>query len=420
MDIIKQLEQRISSEFILKPSMKFECKKLAEMLEDISGYFEEGEESFFLAGGAITSTITGKEVNDLDIYPKTAKAALTLIEYAEDKYIKSATEKSLYVSIEDEYDVNIILLDVFPTAEAIFKSFDFTIVMAAYDNDTEEILMHKNYLLDLAARRLQFNSNTAFPLMSLFRANKYCDRGFKISKFQYSRIALRTAQLNINSYEELEKHLGGMYGLKIKGIFGDTPFDLDNVIEVLNTVSLDAKRSDSEKDFNKTKDLLWDKFFKLAYADVSFYKHGKVILIHVSGEEFKLFNGEVPADLVCKDLPEEAYMVLYKNVKPVGDKFVSFHDNDFEYKLGNIIIPKAGYNKTLYFSTKKDLHRASYSSESTKVILKAKVFVSDYHSGEGKEIRVKACEPLEFSEPIIKSKDSKAYEGVDLFDFFKD
>lgn len=38
---------------------------------------------FFIAGGSIVSTIIGTDVNDIDIYPKTVRAAKAIAEWAD-------------------------------------------------------------------------------------------------------------------------------------------------------------------------------------------------------------------------------------------------------------------------------------------------------------------------------------------------
>ena len=202
-----------------------------------------------LAGGAITSLFTGKEVNDLDIY-LTSKEGLSQVfanvyVVSEDKYlnkfdmiVKFATERSmLCIDKHNQQKVQLIHYKIHENVQSVFDSFDFEHVMGAFDFATEEFVLHENFLKSNAQRSIQFNPATDFPIYSLMRVSKYRERGYSISKAQMLRVAFTIANKQYDSWEKVKSEVSGLYGVAPDDLFDEAkPFSLEEVVLQLDKV----------------------------------------------------------------------------------------------------------------------------------------------------------------------------------------
>ena len=224
-----------------------------------------------LVGGALTSILTKKDINDFDIYFKDQdsfvlslmdvrgiKDNLPLEEYPEDveinqQYLESYdfhylchTEKSVTFKPKlSEVVFQFIHQNFYNSVEEVFNDFDFTINMIGYDFEIDEVVVHPEAMLHLAQRILVSNSGTKYPLISVLRVNKYQERGYKISKKEMVKLLLAVSKLDFNSYEDVGKHIGGLYGtLNVAEVFDTTKeFSIDEVIEQLSELDFDALNS---------------------------------------------------------------------------------------------------------------------------------------------------------------------------------
>lgn len=129
--------------------------------------------TYWIAGGAIASRITGEKINDYDIFTPDPTGLI--------EKLKNGVG---YVSFENDTVANFIIdgnkIQVVKryspnTPEDIFSTFDFTIVCGAYDGTT--FYCHDRFWRDIANRRLVINILT-FPLRTLERIAKYAKRGY--------------------------------------------------------------------------------------------------------------------------------------------------------------------------------------------------------------------------------------------------
>jgi len=203
---------------------------LTKEVEKIKASFDAFEGSF-LAGGAITSIISGKPVNDWDVYFKSEKAFRQAVEDAYDNgyWCISITTRALTFKYQDEV-IQFMFFRWFETAQEIFDSFDFTVCMGAYDADTKELTLHPRFMPDLAAKALVFNHNTSYPLASGLRVRKYYEREYSISKTELLKVIMAINQKKIETWEDYEEQVGGMYGESI-ATDKKVPFSLDAVVK---------------------------------------------------------------------------------------------------------------------------------------------------------------------------------------------
>ena len=208
--------------------------KQIKKLKPVSG------SGYYIAGGVLTSTFTNSPVNDIDIYPKTWDDMESIIEELfQDYHCLNVTDKSITFREgrfgshnEDAQIVQVVCFDIFETPEKIFKDFDFTICMAAYDTDTDKIHMHEDFLIDCSRRILNYNEDTKFPFVSMSRAEKYKDRGYTIYNGTHLKMMMNCQNADISTWEKFVEQIGGYYGLTAK-IPRNVECTQENVFKVL-------------------------------------------------------------------------------------------------------------------------------------------------------------------------------------------
>jgi hypothetical protein len=198
----------------------------------------------FLAGGALTSLFTNKDVNDLDVYFPNEKAFTLFIRHLYGKYtennffrhyrqdgILSAsncrvnfyTKKAIMCwqggGVEH---LQLICARWYTSATDIFNTFDFTINMAAFNFKDETLEMHEDFLKHNSQRYLYVNTETSYPIVSALRVKKYENRGYKIPKAQFLKLMFAVNQKDYQSWEDAKEEVGGLYGVPVEHIFDTT------------------------------------------------------------------------------------------------------------------------------------------------------------------------------------------------------
>jgi len=181
----------------------------------------------FIAGGALTSSFTGLEIKDVDMYFKSKEDFIEGIEAAYDDglWCLAATDRAVTFATHNKI-IQLMHFDFFQTAEDIFAAFDFTVCMAAYDMDNGSFVFHDDFMKHAAQRFLRFHSGTRYPFGSLMRILKYQQRGYTIGKGDLLRIGLCCNQVPLNSWDDLATAIGGQYGEKAK-IDESAPFSME-------------------------------------------------------------------------------------------------------------------------------------------------------------------------------------------------
>jgi hypothetical protein len=204
-------------------------KELDQIKQAASHFMPKGA---LIAGGALTSAFTGMSINDVDFYFKTKEDFIEAVAQAYDErmWCVAATDRAI-TFVDRTSIIQLMHFDFFPTAEAVFDAFDYTVVMAAYDIDKEDFVFHEDFFKHAAQRFLRFHSGTRYPYGSLMRVIKYQDRGYKIGKSDLLRIGLACQKVEMNSWEDLAKAIGGQYGEKAN-IESDKPFSIDAALNL--------------------------------------------------------------------------------------------------------------------------------------------------------------------------------------------
>ena len=215
----------------------------------------------FIAGGAITSIFSGKEINDVDIYFRNYESLLLVLRklFATDDHedltnifsskilnnddvspfsliYTNHTKKSILFT-KDDLKVQLIYFKFFNSVQEIFDTFDFTINMGAYDCETAEFVLDDRFLKDIAARRLSVNTNTYYPIVSMLRIDKYKQKGYEISRKDFVNLCLAVNKLQIKNWDDASNAIGGMYGYTSDSIFDTTKeFSIEDAIDQLHNI----------------------------------------------------------------------------------------------------------------------------------------------------------------------------------------
>jgi hypothetical protein len=157
-------------------------------------------------------------VRDYDLYFKSKDAFESAARacYRKSWWCACATERAVTFLRSNAPTLQLMLFDFFDSADDIFACFDFTCCMAARDNDSGELAMHCDFLPSVAERKLRFNPGTRFPIASQLRVLKYAERGYSIERRDVLKLALACSSAQVNSWDDLRHHLGGVYGNQIK------------------------------------------------------------------------------------------------------------------------------------------------------------------------------------------------------------
>lgn len=212
----------------------------AKLLKEF-GFETEGA---FIAGGALTSVFTNKTIHDFDLYYKSEQGFRAALDRAYSSGLWCvAVSKRAITFTRGNAIYQLMCFRWFPTAEAIFDSFDFTCCMAAYDLDLERFELHPRFLIDAARRDLIFNYKTAFPLASGMRALKYQTKGYSIDRREWLKLVTAISFQKIESWEDLKDQIGGQYGDQV-AMDTDRPFNLENAIESLSAAAMERNATD--------------------------------------------------------------------------------------------------------------------------------------------------------------------------------
>lgn len=193
----------------------------------------------YIAGGAVTSVFTNSPIHDIDVYFKTKRAFESAVfqSYEEGFWCIDTSKRAVTFADRNNRIYQLMHFDFFPTAEDIFKAFDFTVCMGALDLDANDLILHPDFLKHNSQRFLSFNHGTRFPLASATRVLKYQARGYTIGKGNILKIALACRGVKIESWDDLKDQIGGIYGDKVNLAGEDQEFNLENAIASLTVGS---------------------------------------------------------------------------------------------------------------------------------------------------------------------------------------
>lgn len=224
----------------------------------------------FIAGGTITSIFSKRPTNDIDIYFPSAKnfskfhpdLSKLFAEYGF-TYSTISTNNSIsfLINNKDALKYNfgrcglVQLINnpkFFGSIFTVLSKFDFTVSMGAlgYLKDKLYFIVHRDFLEHLAQRRLIFNADAENSLHSLFRVNKFLQRGYTIDNHELLKLGLKIVNLKIDNYATLREQLAGISQSELTDIvakFGDKQNEPLVIEEFLKVIS----HKEKPKEFRK-------------------------------------------------------------------------------------------------------------------------------------------------------------------------
>ncbi|ASU03303.1 hypothetical protein [Pseudoalteromonas phage J2-1] len=336
-------------------------KQLLSLVNETEGLEELFKElGCFVAGGAVTSVFTNKEVHDLDIYFRDKESLLKFIKVAFSdapcvpctpiNFNQDVTPSSTSVILDTfslryvgHTDKSVMFLDgsgmqveaihcgFYPTVEDIFKSFDFTINMGVYDFAQECFVLDEDFLTDNASRKLRVNEGTSFPIISQLRLAKYQQRGYSINRKEFIKLCLSVASLNLSSWDDVKNAIGGMYGYNMDDLFDeDKDFTMEEVFEQLEELECNLEGTTAKIPATDLEDLLEfiEEQHKANDPDKEYFYYKKVLKTSEDGvytsiykRDFKYIVGESPDN-------SGNGIYLYKSVDKAKNHYLNYDSND--------------------------------------------------------------------------------------------
>lgn len=367
----------------------FEKNKLYNLLgKTLIDVFKKHE--VFIAGGTITSLFSNREVNDIDLYFRNERSLINFVEeiYEDSNdWVNSLTSKALLVRIND-LEVQMIHFKYFETAEDIFNTFDYTVCMGAFDFSTEEFVLHNDFMKHNSQRILKFNKNTAFPIVSLLRVQKYKEKGYNISKPEFLRVALKIMTLDIKNIDDLKEQLGGLYGInydKIIQLDENEEFSIEKVIDKIADLSLseDYFVEPAAISFDGKEDIIEQ--IRKEPIEVVEIHNSKYQITHNSTLRKLNNDPKVAIPVNGKEYIEKSK--FYKFVKKYEDRYFSHWDSKFEYIIGKEANPSG--SDYLYFNEKGEIHESDYLNQGA--LLEVVIPYNEFSHKEREKVMAKKC-----------------------------
>lgn len=377
---------------------EFQKKELKNIF-DTGTYNLCKEYNVILAGGAVTSIFTGREINDFDLYFRTKEDLLKFYEtVADGEYIVSSTDKSFTFTVNKKM-YQVIYFDLFPTVQDIFNSFDFSVCMGAYDFSTEEFVLDEGFVTDNISRNLVIKGKTTFPVISLLRVDKYKKKGYNISKKEMLKLALQVSELKFDNWNEFKQHFTGMYGSTIDVIFNEKEigdFSIEKAYDVLEDFENNSEAERcvpfgltlTELLYKISKEKIKVFLFKERYYFYNGYKFETITTNNI--EELEMFE--------VVDIKEVMPKYLYKYVKKTADngKYISRYYKDFVYESNKIV--KTDNSRGLFFTTKESIKSYKdviFDSNANQTVIKVAYNTDDIINIHASEITLKECYVIE-------------------------
>ena len=180
----------------------FDRRFVAERLpRDIRNLLKIYAGQLYVGGGFIRAVIGREEVNDIDLFGADPEAvaniagALQALRPGSKQHI---SQNAITLLTPDRLPVQFITRWTFRDADALIKSFDFTVCQAVLwrrSNGTWVTRIGDRFYIDLAGKRLFYTSPVRAEDVggSLLRVLKYVRRGYSIQVDSLGRVIARLA-----------------------------------------------------------------------------------------------------------------------------------------------------------------------------------------------------------------------------------
>lgn len=159
--------------------------------------FNHIEGDFWIAGGAITSYLSGDKIKDFDLFFKTRKDACKVVIELRNKFefkMHFCTDQAIKGHIKingQKYNIDIVK-NLFKEPIETIQKFDFTVCCLAVDK--EAFYYHQSASFDILRRKLVVN-DLPFPVSTTRRMTKYIKKGYSICNGTIMEILSATRNL---------------------------------------------------------------------------------------------------------------------------------------------------------------------------------------------------------------------------------
>jgi len=210
-----------------------------------------------VTGGAIASMLLGEQVNDYDIYFKSAETTLMVAKYYVSKFKSGNPEVLLAIRAEKESMVNVkneteerviifinsdgyiketektdenkekyrpvfmsqnaitlsnsvqLIIRFYGEPDKIHDNYDFVHAMSYWDHANEKLEIPAGTLESLLSRSLEYKGSL-YPIASIFRMKKFIERGWRITAGQQLKIMWQISEIDLTDIEVVREQLTGV------------------------------------------------------------------------------------------------------------------------------------------------------------------------------------------------------------------
>jgi len=306
----------------------YKHKLLSYLGEDMVTHLKNS--NAIIAGGAIRSLICNEEIKDVDTYFRSSEDLMSFMRdgrIESNTHIKTVTKRSLTFG-KDKIVYQLIFFSYYSSPEEIFKDYDFTVCMGAYDFKINDFVFHEDFFADNATKKISINKGTKYPLISMFRLFKYKQKGYEFPQKQLLELAKAINKFDYNDEEVVKDQTQGFYGI----VEDAKPIEWKS--ETLKYIMLD----------------------KIEYFESNDRKISQVTLDEISESVFEQFK-----DKMVKT--EFKPITVYKYVKRESEGvWSSFYDLNFKYFVNEIVTPRNSnrLGSGIYFTYVKNDKNTTY------------------------------------------------------------
>jgi len=231
---------------------------LGRLYKDLIELFVQ--EKAILAGGAITSVFGNLPLNDYDIYFKNTSHRDKTVKFFDDEnngleLLSETKNAKTYNSGQCKIQLILRKDTFFDNPIDLVRTFDFTACMGSYDFNSSFFILEPRFSPDLASRRLVYNKDSTSALHSLWRVQKYINKGFTIESPELIKIALVFAERyrNMKILGDLKEELSPFNPFAYEGlkqyVESNASFNLKELLNIIDSFNIIDPLPFTENDY---------------------------------------------------------------------------------------------------------------------------------------------------------------------------
>lgn len=212
-----------------------------------------------LAGGALTSILINKPINDYDLYFYNKDDINNLL-----NIINKDNNFSLINETNNAYTYDYMLMRKIDNIKCkgrriviqiifnpefmglspqdLINTFDFSVCQVAYDFKNNKFYYGNNFDKDIREREIHFNISSNHPIVSFMRVEKYKEKEFNIRSIEILKIIFKIKSLKFKTYKDVINQISGIsssYFMELTNFLSNEnminkPFNDEYFLELLN------------------------------------------------------------------------------------------------------------------------------------------------------------------------------------------